>query len=205
MAVCDEILKKDISPSCDDPVVPGYEQEGVIINRDDIDLGTTAFASGKTNIIETLALKSGKKGYKVVVPGNSPFTGSQTALATGTYRNTFTNTIALVVLDNGPDVCSDIIDGLANGTYVVVLENKFKGLQKDTTPGDCAFQVYGYYQGLRATAITNDKYSEETEGGWAVTLEEQKSPKSGLFLFKTDYETTKAAVGTLTQAAGAGG
>lgn len=149
MAVCDEILKKDISPSCDDPVVPGYEQEGVIINRDDIDLGTTAFASGKTNIIETLALKSGKKGYKVVVPGNSPFTGSQTALATGTYRNTFTNTIALVVLDNGPEVCSDIIDGLANGTYVVVLENKFKGLQKETTPGNCAFQVYGYYQGLR--------------------------------------------------------
>lgn len=205
MAVCDEILKKDISPSCDDPVVPGYEHEGVIINRDDIDLGTTAFASGKPNIIETLALKSGKKGYKVVVPGNSPFTGSQTALATGTYRNTFTNTIALVVLDNGPEVCSDIIDGLANGTYVVVLENKFKGLQKETTPGNCAFQVYGYYQGLRATAITNDKYSEETEGGWAVTLEEQKSPKSGLFLFKTDYDTTKAAVGTLTQAAGVGG
>ena len=202
MAVCDEILKKDISPSCDDPVVPGYEQEGVIIHRDDIDLGTTAFASGKPNIIETLALKSGKKGYKVVVPGNSPFTGSQTALATGTYRNTFTNTIALVVLDNGPEVCSDIIDGLANGTYVVVLENKFKGLQKETTPGNCAFQVYGYYQGLRATAITNDKYSEETEGGWAVTLEEQRSPKSGLFLFKTDYDTTKAAVGTLTQAAG---
>ena len=199
MAVCDEVLKKDISPSCDDPVVPGFEQEGVILNRDDIDFATTAFASGKPNVIETLALKSTKKAYKVVVPGNSPFTGSQTALATGTYRNTFTNTIAIVVLDNGPDVCADIIDGLANGSYVVVLENKFKGLQKETTPGDCAFQVFGYYQGLRATAITNDKYSEETEGGWAVTLEETRSPKSGLFLFKYDYDTTKTAVDTLTQ------
>ena len=204
MAVCDEVLKKDISPSCEDPVVPGFEQEGVIINRDDIDFATTAFASGKPNVIETLALKASKKGYKVVVPGNSPFTGSQTALATGTYRNTFTNTIALVVLDNGPDVCADIIDGLANGSYVVVLENKFKGLQKEATPGDCAFQVYGYYQGLKATAITNDKYSEETEGGWAVTLEETRAPKSGLFLFKTDYETTKTAVGTLTQASEGG-
>ena len=198
MAVCDEILKKDIIPSCDDPVVPGFEQEGVIMNREDIDLATTAFATGKSNVIETLALKSGKKAYKVVVPGNTPFTGSQTAMATGTYRNTFTNTISLVVLDNGPDVCADIIDGLANGTYVVVLENKFKGLQKETTPGDCAYQVYGYYQGLKASAITNDKYSEDTEGGWAVTLEEQKAPKSALFLFKTDYETTKAAVETLT-------
>lgn len=199
MAVCDEVLKKDIIPSCDDPVVPGLEQEGVIMNRDDIDFATTAFSATKKNVIETLALKSGKKAYKVVVPGNSPFTGSQVALATGTYRNTFTNTIALVVLDNGPDVCADIIDGLANGSYVVVLENKFKGLQKETTPGDCAFQVYGYYQGLKATAITNDKYSEDTEGGWAVTLEEQKAPKSALFLYKTSYDTTKTAIETLTQ------
>ena len=199
MAVCDEVLKKDIIPSCDDPVVPGLEQEGVIMNRDDIDFATTAFSATKKNVIETLALKTGKKAYKVVVPGNSPFTGSQVALAAGTYRNTFTNTIALVVLDNGPDVCADIIDGLANGSYVVVLENKFKGLQKETTPGDCAFQVYGYYQGLKATAITNDKYSEDTEGGWAVTLEEQKAPKSALFLYKTSYDTTKTAIETLTQ------
>lgn len=199
MAVCDEVLKKDIIPSCDDPVVPGFEQEGVIMNRDDIDFATTAFSATKKNVIETLALKTGKKAYKVVVPGNSPFTGSQVALAAGTYRNTFTNTIAIVVLDNGPDVCADIIDGLANGSYVVVLENKFKGLQKETTPGDCAFQVYGYYQGLKATAITNDKYSEDTEGGWAATLEEQKAPKSALFLYKTSYDTTKTAIETLTQ------
>ena len=88
MAVCDEILKKDIIPSCDDPVVPGFEQEGVIMNREDIDLATTAFATGKSNVIETLALKSGKKAYKVVVPGNTPFTGSQTAMATGTHLPT---------------------------------------------------------------------------------------------------------------------
>ena len=31
MGVCDDILKKDISPSCDDPVVQGLEQEGVIM------------------------------------------------------------------------------------------------------------------------------------------------------------------------------
>ena len=34
MSVCDELLKKDIIPSCDDPVVPGIEQQGIIINRD---------------------------------------------------------------------------------------------------------------------------------------------------------------------------
>lgn len=198
MSVCDELLKKDIVPSCDDPVVPGFEQQGIIINRDDVDFASTTFSATKKNVIETLALKTGKKGYKIVVPGNSPFTGTNTALATGTYRNTFTNTLAFVVLDSGPDVCADIIDGLANGSFVVILENKFKSLQKETTPGDSSFQVYGYYQGLTANAITNDKYAEETEGGWAVTLEEQRVPKSALFLFKTDYDTTKSAIDTLT-------
>ena len=35
MAICDITIKKDIAPSCDDPIVPGLEQEGVIMNRAD--------------------------------------------------------------------------------------------------------------------------------------------------------------------------
>ena len=198
MGVCDDILKKDISPSCDDPVIQGLEQEGVIMNRADVDFAVTVFNATRKNVIETLAMKEKKKAYKVVVPGKTPFTGTTTALATGTYRNPFTNTITLVILANDPDVCADIVDGLANGSYVVVLENKYKGLQKEENPGDAAFQVFGYYQGLTATTIENNKYSEETEGGWSVTLEEQKVPKSALFLFKTSYEATKTAIGTLT-------
>ena len=198
MGVCDDILKKDISPSCDDPIVQGLEQEGVIMNRADVDFAATVFNATRKNVIETLAMKEKKKAYKVVVPGKTPFTGTTTALATGTYRNSFTNTITLVILANDPDVCADIVDGLANGSYVVVLENKYKGLQKEENPGDAAFQVFGYYQGLTATTIENNKYSEETEGGWSVTLEEQKVPKSALFLFKTSYEATKTAIGTLT-------
>lgn len=202
MGVCDEMLKKDIAPSCDDPVVPGYEQEGVIMNRDEVDFALTTFNATQKNVIETLAMKSGKKGYKVVVPGKTPYTGSKTSLATGTYRNTFTNALQLVVLDHGPEVCSDIIDGLANGSYVVILENKYKALQKESNPGNAAFQVYGYYQGLAATTLENDKYSEDTEGGWLVNLEEIKCPKSALFYFKTDYDTTKQALETLVTTPG---
>ena len=198
MGVCDDILKKDISRSCDDPVVQGLEQEGVIMNRADVDFAATVFNATRKNVIETLAMKEKKKAYKVVVPGKTPFTGTTTALATGTYRNSFTNTITLVILANDPDVCADIVDGLANGSYVVVLENKYKGLQKEENPGDAAFQVFGYYQGLTTTTIENNKYSEDTEGGWTVTLEEQKAPKSALFLYKTSYEATKTAINTLT-------
>lgn len=197
MAVCDYMIKQGISPSCDDPLVQGVEQRGIIINRDDIDFSATTFNSTRKNVIETIALKSTKKAYEVVVLGSTPFTGTNTALAAGTYRNTFTNIVSIVILDNGPDVCENVIDGLANGEFVVILENKFKGLQKEENPGDPAFQVYGWYQGLRASEMTNDKYSEDTDGGWAVSLQETRAPKSGVFLFKTDYETTAAAVESL--------
>jgi len=197
MAVCDYMIKQGISPSCDDPIVQGVEQRGIIINRDDIDFSATTFNSTRKNVIETIALKSTKKAYEVVVLGSTPFTGTNTALAAGTYRNTFTNTVSLVILDNGPDVCENVIDGLANGEFVVILENKFKGLQKEENPGDPAFQVYGWYQGLRASEMTNEKYSEDTDGGWAVSLQETRAPKSGVFLFKTDYETTAASVESL--------
>lgn len=202
MGVCDNLIKKDIVPSCDGPIVPGIEQEGVIANRADVDFAATTFNSTRKNVIETLAMKSGKKAYKIVVYGGTPFTGTNIALATGTYRNTFTNTVNMVVLANSPDVCGDIIDGLANGEFVVVLENKSKDLQKEDNPGDSAFQVYGYYQGLKAAEISNDKYSEDTDGGWLVSLTETKVPKSALFLYKTSYETTKAAVDALTSAVG---
>nr|DAJ84903.1 MAG TPA: hypothetical protein [Caudoviricetes sp.] len=200
--VCDNLIKKDIVPSCDDPITPGVEQEGVIANRADIDFSATTFNTTRKNVIETLAMKSGKKAYKVVVYGGTPFTGTNTALATGTYRNTFTNTVNMVILANDPDVCGDIIDGLANGEFVVILENKAKGIQKEENPGDSAFQVYGFYQGLKAAEISSDKYSEDTDGGWAISLTETKVPKSALFLYKTSYETTQKAVEALTAVVG---
>ena len=167
MAVCDITIKKDIAPSCDDPIVPGLEQEGVIMNRAEVDFGAVTFNATRKNVIETLALKTGK--------------------------------VNMVVLANDPDVCNDIIDGLANGEFVIVLENKAKGLNKTENPGDSAFQVYGYYQGLKAAEIGNDKYSEETEGGWSISLQETKVPKSALFLYKTSYDATKTLVETLTK------
>lgn len=72
MAICDITIKKDIAPSCDDPIVPGLEQEGVIMNRAEVDFGAVTFNTTRKNVIEALALKTGKKGYKVQVFGATP-------------------------------------------------------------------------------------------------------------------------------------
>lgn len=193
MGLCDEILKKGISIDCDNPITKGLESNGVIINRQDVDFAVTVFDATRKNIIKTLALKTGKKGYEVYCPGSTPFTGTKTSLEKGTYKNKWTHDLPLVVLDNGPEVCEDIIEGLANGEYVVILRNKHKGGE-----GNAEYQVYGYYQGLRAETIENDKYSEDTDGGWSVALKETGSPKAAMFFFNTDKKTTDAQFGTLT-------
>lgn len=196
--VCDSLLSKDITINCLDPLVAGVEPNGVIVNRSDIDFNACTINADRNNVIETLVLNTGAKGYTCAQQGASPYTGTQVALEVGTYRNTFTNTVSLVVFDNDPDVCREIIDKFANGEFVVILENKYKGLNKDDNKGDAAFQVFGWYQGLVASEITNEKYSEDTDGGWLVTLEETKAPKSGMFLYAGDYDSTKALVDSLT-------
>lgn len=186
--LCQSLIQADIQSNCANPLVRGMESDGIIINRSDIDFSATVFDSTDANIIKTLVLKTGKKGYQVQQDGSTPFTGTNTALATGTYRNTFTNQVNLVVLDIDPETSWKVVDGLANGEFVAILKNKAKG-----TSGKAEYQVYGYYQGLHATELAQDKYSEETDGGWAVTLEETGAPKAAVYFFNTDSSTTQAA------------
>ena len=186
--LCESLIAKAIDFACDDLIVRGLESDGLIINRSDIDFAATVFDSQNPNIINALVLKTGKKGYEVNQLGNTPFTGVQSTLEVGTYRNTWTHAIPIVVLSNTPEVAHDIIDGLSNGTFVVILRNKFKGAN-----GDAEYQVYGYTQGLVASEGTNDKYSEDTDGGWIITLQETGARMSAMFLFNTDATTTAAA------------
>lgn len=192
MSYCDSLIAANISQNCENPLVAGVEREGVIINRSDIDFAASVVSGNK---ITTLALKSGKKGFKITQPAAAPFSGTSTTLTTGTYYNSWTHNVGFVVLDNTPDVCSKVIDGLANGSFVVVLENKTKS-GKDTPNGQ-EFQVYGWHQGLKASEISEEKYSEDTDGGWAVTMTESKSPLSAVFFSAGSYASTKSAFDSL--------
>lgn len=189
---CASLISENINFACDELVVRGMESDGIIINRDDVDFASTTFDTVKSNVIKSLVLKTGKKGYEIQQVGNTPFTGTQTALTVGTYRNTWQHTVSFVVLKNDPDVCEKIIDGLGNGSFVVILRNLSKG-----ATGDAEYQIYGYAQGLRANEITEEKYSEDTDGGWLVNLQESQAPRSAMFFFDTDATTTATAYAAL--------
>lgn len=188
MAICDYLISKAISVDCENQSVAGLEPNGLIINRDDIDFSATTFDASNPNIIKILVLKSGKKGYDIIQQGATPFTGVASNLNVGTYRNTWTHDVPIAVLGNDPDIAANIIDKLSNGTFVVILRNVQKG-----ATGDAEYQVYGYAQGLRASEGVNEKYSEDTDGGWLITLQEQRAPKSAMFFFNTDATTTATA------------
>lgn len=191
--LCESLISAAIQFDCEEISVRGMEADGVIINRDDIDFAACVIDNNNGNIIKTLALKSGKTGYAVAQLGNTPFTGLVSNLNVGTYRNTWTHEIPIAVLANDPTVARDIIDPLSNGNFVLVLRNKNKGEN-----GDGEFQIFGYHQGCRASAGTNEKYSEDTEGGWLITLQEQNAPKAGMFLWNTDAQTTRSQYDSLT-------
>lgn len=186
---CDKLLAMGISPDCDNPQVGGLEADGVIINRADIDFD----ASTRTgNVISTLALKSGKKGFKIYQQGNNPFTGSNTAFTAGSFLNKFTKQVNLVVYDHSAECCSKIIDQLANGSFVVVMKNKYAGSDSKSK-----YEVFGYDAGLKQTEGSRDPYSEDTEGGWSVALQEV-TPSSGVFLYSTSLSATESAFNSLT-------
>lgn len=195
MGQCDNLIKGAIYGNCDDPIIKGLESVGIIVNRDDIDYAQIKFAEGKANVITALPLKVGKCGYEVKQPGNTPFNGTKSSLETGTNRNSFTHEVVVYIPDSGPDVAENIIDGLANGKFVMILENNYKAMQSQQ--GAAAFQIFGFYTGLKAASAEADKYSDDTESGWTFTLKEEKTPKSALYLFAATYAATKTLFDTL--------
>lgn len=186
---CDFALAQDITASCENPQVQGLTNYAYLVNYNDIDWDSLTRTG---NVITKLSLKTGKRGYEVYIPGKTPFSGTQAEMAESTYRNKFTKTASIVVLNSGPDVSANVIDQLANGQFVFIFENKYKGADGKNT-----FEVYGLEQGMSASAVTNEKYSEETDGGWAVTLVESNAPSSGIFYYQTDVATTRQALKTL--------
>lgn len=206
--LCGASISGNVTIDCDNIITPGLEQVGVIFNRNDI----ADWSEDDTNnsIIDGIIMKKkinpetgqptteDRKGYVIYQMGSQPFNGTSVAFAEGSIVNTFTNTCSFVILNNGPEVCHDIIDNLANGSFVVLFKNKFS--EKDDNgnhPG--LWQIMGKETGLKASEISCDKYSDDTNSGWQITLTEEKATKSALFFFKNNDTTTDEEVQGLTE------
>lgn len=200
MAQCDELISMAIQKDCDNPLIQGYEREGVIINRQDIDFALLQFSATNKNIITSIPLKTGKLGYKVIQVGDTPFADSTSKLAKGKAGGSATHELHIIIPDKGPTISNKIIDPIMNGEFVMILENKDKHLFADANPGDSAFRVFGLHNGLKMTEGTEEPYSDDTMSGTAITLQETNAPQSAVYLYSTSYAATKTLVEALVAA-----
>ncbi len=180
--ICSKVITSCIGADCNNPVFAGIEGIGYVFNKSEISSFT--YDQTNPNVITEITMATyddngtdvAYTGFQVSQLGKTPFTGTNTAMTEGTIGNVFTETVSFVVPDNSP-AAAMLLDSIANGKFVFVLNNEYTG-----SDGRGAWQVFGAKKGLVCTEMTREAYSEDTNGGWAVTLTAERTPNSALFL-----------------------
>lgn len=194
--ICEKLLAGCIGADCDNPIFAGMEAKAWIFNKSEI--ASFTYSQTNPNLITAITMKTydddgtdvAYVGYTISQLGKTPFTGTNTALVEGNISNKFTETFNFVVPDNSP-AAAMLLDNIANGKFVVVAQNQYNG-----SDNKGAFQVYGAKKGLVATAMERDAYSEDNDGGWAVTLTAENTPNSALFIEHQDTSGDTPVVDT---------
>lgn len=183
--LCEKFIKGCISvEDCDNIGYGGVSNTGWIANYADID--TVTYDTNNGNIVDGITMKTEGEGgnavskcfFPMTVMGNQPYQGSNTSLVTGDYGNRFTHVINISILDNSPKLSNEVLDNLANGRFVVILENDFRDSNNTNR-----YSIYGLAKGLKATNISRDLY--ENEAAWICELSEEGNPKSETFVDPT--------------------
>ena len=203
MNFCNSLGKIDnIKVQCS--LADGYEDLGYIVSRSDIDFAHVTYGGTFTDsqdnevivpntTVTSIALKDGARG-KYVAQLKRAFSGTAVSFNASDFRNTFTNTVSFNIYGNSSEVAS-IVNGLSNGEYVIILQQKEKGLD-----GSSAYRIFGLENGLVTSEVSQDNYSDTIGSGWTINMTEEKASNSALYLFVSNgtdapsLEATEAAL-----------
>jgi len=176
---CSSALADNIASDCSTPRIAGYEQIGVIFNREDVDWANLVVDANNPRIIEAIAAATGKKPYALYNNRNNPlpYDGTNTTLNADTDK--YDKTLQFYYEGIGAEASEDVVEPLKGGSYIAILQRK-------DHRGHGSFQVFGYESGAKATAQVQD----ETTGYWLMTMT-CSEPSAEVEFFKTDYAATK--------------
>lgn len=190
MSNCDAKIITNITYDACNPAAKGLKPIGYLANFEDIDHtamnASSNLVEGFKNYYKDIKLKEGAHLIKIFQSGKTPFSGANSEAQVGTYRTTWNKTLPIVILDNGADVTQNIVDKLANGKFVAIVENAFAG-----DSGDNAFEIVGLETGLALSEGNAEKYNEDYGGGWSLSLVEENAPKSGLYINAGTVDATR--------------
>lgn len=181
-SVCD-LISTGYEKTCVQPK-KGIARNAVIFNWDDVDWASVELGADN-NIVEALPLKTGKLGYPII-QFKDPFNGTGKSFNQGTYVNSFNKTVAFVTLTREQKIGLNLTDPLANGKFVMIVENEDKGSDQKA-----AFEIYGFNNGLHMSSYEENPYGD-AYGGGVYQLQEEAATSSSVYLFDTSYSATKA-------------
>lgn len=187
--LCQTVLSKGIKDSCDNPMFSGIKEGGVIINFNDIE--SVVRDANNRCIIRDIVLKAGAVAYPFINQRNNPFTGTNTAANVNELRNDFTRTVSGFVPMDGAETSKKILTPMANGRFVVILENDYVN-----DLGDNQYQVYGIDKGLRISTLQQTKY--ENNDYWIVELQEANVPDASVWFKKENCTEIVQTATTVT-------
>lgn len=175
---CD-LLATDID-NCGAIIPKGFEREGLLINKSDID---SYVLSG--GITSSIILKAGKKGYILTDISKDPFKDFKITGEEKDYGIVFKKDAVLKVLGNTAAVGVQV-NALSKNEYVLIL--KQKGIQDASK-----FVVVGLDSSLVAGV---PEYSTEM-GGWKIPMVETQITYPTNFMYVTSISATKDLYDTL--------
>lgn len=181
MPICTRI-NANVLVDCANPLVGGVEAKLRIYNRDEI----AGYVRNATNpqIIEGITMVATKKGY--LFEGINSSVKPKVEMVKKEYGNRYNHLVDFIVFKKG-SAAKAILEGLAGGSYVVVIENMYKN-------GDASFEVLGTDVGLELKSLTNDPNDTATDGAYVLQLaspDNYKEPHMPATLFITSYAATK--------------
>lgn len=181
-------LAGDILQDCNTVYGTGVEKTAYLIKKSDIDLSASTYAKPK---ITKLAVKSGKRAYKFVIPSKTPYNGLIYEDQNAEIGISFNKTLPLRMLADTPENSKNI-EAFKNEDWVAIYENRVKGADSAT-----AFCVIGWEQGASMQNATLDKYGDGYNGGWGGDLIEQAAPTPQIFFDAGGITATRSALEAL--------
>jgi hypothetical protein len=185
-------ISKGIGVICDALPASGTKPKLVLINYDDFLGSTIVYDTTQSNVIRSITLPTGKKGYVFEGLGNSNVVRS--SVSQGTFKPNYTHEVDFTAFEVGPNAIKTLQD-LNLGRVVAIYHDNNK-----------AIRLLGTNAGLRATNNAADTSTAEIGGAHQVTLsssEEKGYPEfwqvlDGATTPKYDEKLTVAALLALT-------
>lgn len=193
MPVCG-LLNTGASFDCDNKATGGIEQTRIVLyNRSDIDYGGSTVnrdaATGVHNISE-IGLVTGAKGYAFEGNVKKSILSAGYSMQTGDYLDTFSHVVNVAIYDQCQENLVKLNQFVDGAEVVAVIEQKDKGQDND-----CAFHVYGWHKGLKATEFT---YNSNENNGIVLlplsSVEGSYEPYAPYQYLNSNYANTLAVI-----------